>query len=76
MTRKMKDADSEEETKYAFHTFDKYVNGYISAADLQHVMTSMGEKLKLEEVDEIINENDVHGDIVVNYKDGNSKNTV
>lgn len=40
--RKMKDTDSEEEIKEAFKVFDKDGNGYISAAELRHVMTNLG----------------------------------
>ena len=61
MTRKMKDAESEEETKQAFHMFDKYANDNINAADFHHVMTSLGEKLTLEEVEEMINQANMHG---------------
>ena len=45
MARKMKDTDSEEEIREAFRVFDKDGNGYISAAELRHVMTNLGEKL-------------------------------
>uniref|UniRef100_A0A6N2N941 EF-hand domain-containing protein n=1 Tax=Salix viminalis TaxID=40686 RepID=A0A6N2N941_SALVM len=34
--------------------FDKDQNGFISAAELRHVMTNLGEKLTDEEVDEMI----------------------
>jgi calmodulin len=50
MAKKMKDTDSEEELKEAFRVFDKDGNGYISAAELRHVMTNLGEKLTDEEV--------------------------
>lgn len=43
MARKMKDTDSEEEIKEAFKVFDKNGDGKISAAELRHVMTSIGE---------------------------------
>jgi calmodulin len=42
MARKMRDTDSEEEIKEAFKVFDKDGNGFISAAELRHVMTSLG----------------------------------
>ena len=38
MARKMKDTDSEEEIKEAFKVFDKDGNGFISAAELRHVV--------------------------------------
>lgn len=65
----MKDTDSQEEIEEAFKVFDKDGNGYISAAELRHVMTSLGEKLSEEEVDEMIREADVDGDGQINYQE-------
>lgn len=78
MARKMKDTDSEEEIREAFkvrqndpvvairllfpQVFDRDNNGFISAAELRHVMTSIGEKLTDDEVDEMIREADQDGD--------------
>nr|BBB18810.1 calcium indicator protein GeNL(Ca2+)-110u [synthetic construct] len=69
MARKMKDTDSEEEIREAFRVWDKDGNGYISAADLRHVMTNLGEKLTDEEVDEMIREADIDGEGQVNYEE-------
>jgi hypothetical protein len=69
MARKMKDTDSEEEIKEAFKVFDKDGNGFISAAELRHVMTNLGEKLTEDEVDEMIREADVDGDGQINYEE-------
>merc|ERR1712078_5851 len=69
MARKMKDTDSEEEIKEAFRVFDKDGNGYISAAELRHVMTNLGEKLTDEEVDEMIREADQDGDGRIDYNE-------
>ncbi|CAK9154281.1 unnamed protein product [Ilex paraguariensis] len=65
----LKDTDSEEELKEAFKVFDKDQNGFISAAELRHVMTNLGEKLTDEEVDEMIREADLDGDGQVNYEE-------
>uniref|UniRef100_A0A0R3RQ03 Calmodulin n=1 Tax=Elaeophora elaphi TaxID=1147741 RepID=A0A0R3RQ03_9BILA len=74
MARKMKDTDS---VDYLYNTynlftslqvFDKDGNGFISAAELRHVMTNLGEKLTDEEVDEMIREADIDGDGQVNYE--------
>lgn len=62
MARKMKDTDSEEEIREAFKVFDRDNNGYISAAELRHVMTSIGEKLTDDEVEDMIREADQDGD--------------
>merc|ERR1712014_342405 len=59
MARKMKDTDSEEEIREAFRVFDKDGHGYISATELRHVMTNLGEKLTDEELDEMICEADI-----------------
>lgn len=68
MARKMKDTDSEEEIREAFKVFDRDNNGFISAAELRHVMTSIGEKLTDDEVDEMIREADQDGDGKIDCK--------
>ena len=67
MAKKMKDTDGEEELREAFRVFDKDGNGFISAAELRHVMTNLGEKLTDEEVDEMIKEADTDGDNRVSF---------
>lgn len=62
MARKMKDTDSEEEILEAFKVFDRDGSGFITAAELHHVMTNLGEKLTDEEVDEMIREADMDGE--------------
>ena len=69
MARKMKDTDNEEEILEAFKVFDKDGNGFISAAELRHIMTNLGEKLTDEEVDEMIREADIDGDGQINYEE-------
>ena len=43
--------------------------GFISAAELRHIMTNLGEKLTDEEVDEMIREADIDGDGQINYEE-------
>jgi len=62
MARKMKDTDPVEEIREAFRVFNNEGNGFISAAELRHMMTYLGEKLTDEEVDEMIREADIDGD--------------
>ncbi|XP_017786669.1 PREDICTED: calmodulin-beta-like isoform X2 [Nicrophorus vespilloides] len=67
MSRKMKDSDGEDELREAFRVFDKNNDGLISSNELRHVMTSLGERLSEEEVDDMIKEADLDGDGQVNY---------
>ena len=48
---------------------EKDGNGFISAAELRHVMTNLGEKLTDAEVNEMIGEADIDGDGQVNYEE-------
>ena len=49
--------------------FEKDGNGYMSAAELRHVMTNPGGNVTDEEVDEMIREADVHDNGQVNYEE-------
>ncbi|XP_042422258.1 calmodulin-like [Zingiber officinale] len=69
MAHKLKDAGSEEELKEAFRVFDKDQNGFISAAELHHVMKNIGEKLTDDEVNQMIREADTDGDGQINYQE-------
>lgn len=69
MSRKMNDKESEEEIIQAFQMFDKDNNGYISAAELRHVMSTLGEKITESDVEEMIREADIDGDGKVNYQE-------
>ncbi|KZV55146.1 calmodulin 1 [Dorcoceras hygrometricum] len=69
MAWKMRDANSVEDLKEAFQVFDKDRNGFISAAELHHVMTNLGKKLTADGVNEMIREADVDGDGQINYEE-------
>ena len=69
MARKLRDMDNEEEYIEAFKIFDRDGNGLISANELQHVMTSLGENVTEEEVEEMIKESDLDGDGYINYEE-------
>ena len=62
--RKIKGTYSEEEIKEAFSVMDKDGNGFISAAEIRHVITNLGEK----RLDEIIAWMDNYHD-QVNYEE-------
>jgi len=69
MANKINDVNSEEDLLASFKVFDKDGNGFISAAELKHIMLNLGEKLNDEECDEMIKEADVDGDGMVNYSE-------
>ena len=52
---------------WLFRVFDKNLDGYITAADLRKYMTTLGEALSAEEVDEMIKDADTNGDGKINY---------
>ena len=56
MAAKVQEPDDIEEIKKAFEIFDKEKNGYISASELKHVLTTLGEKLSEQEVDDLLKE--------------------
>ena len=68
MARKTKELDTEDEFVEAFRVFDRDGNGFVSAAELRQVMTTMGEKMTDEEVDEMIKEAELDGDGMLNYE--------
>ena len=59
---KMNDTYSKEEIREAFCEFDKDGNGFVSAADIRHVLSNLGE----ERANEIIRE--IKADRQVNYE--------
>lgn len=69
MARKMRDTDNNEEIIEAFKVFDKDGNGLLSPNELLDVMTSLGEKVTLEEVTEMVKEADYDGDGQINYEE-------
>lgn len=62
MARKIRTKDSEAEIVDAFKVFDRDGSGKISADELRQVMTSLGEKLSDQEVEDMIREADTNGD--------------
>lgn len=69
MLDRLSDPDSEGKIVESFKVFDKEENGLISAAVLRHSLTTMGEVLADDEVDEMIQEQDIDANGNVNYND-------
>lgn len=63
----IKDTDPETELMEAFKIFDKENTGNISNAELRKIMTTYGEVLNDEEVEEMIREADTDGDGMIDY---------
>jgi len=62
-------AGSAQEFIQGFQVFDKEGDGYISTGELRYVLTSLGEKLTNEEVDELLKGLEVDKDGRINYVD-------
>ena len=69
MDKLMKEADTEEELVEAFKVFDRNGTGFISAAELRHVMTNINEDFDDEEPEEMIKEADLDNDGQLNYQE-------
>jgi len=61
--------NKQEEVRESFSVFDRDGTGMISAAELRHVMTNIGEKLSDQEIDEMIREVEVDRDGQIAYED-------
>ncbi|CRK97025.1 CLUMA_CG010331, isoform A [Clunio marinus] len=69
MENRMNIATDPDDILDAFNVFDVNGNGLISANELRHVATNLGEKLTEDEANEMIRAADVDGDGFINYKD-------
>ena len=69
MAWKMKESGIEEELIEAFKVFDRDGNGLISAHELRFVMSTSGEELSEEDIEEMIREADENGDGYIDYEE-------
>ena len=69
MAKRIQNPTPDEEMLEAFRVFDRDGNGFISAAELRHIMTNLsGENFTDEEFDGLIGEADLDGDGMINYE--------
>jgi calmodulin len=61
--------DMEDKVLEAFQVFDVNGSGFVSAEELRHVLTSVGDKLSEVEAGEMIRKAKVGADGLINYKD-------
>ncbi len=69
MEMRMNESDEDQDIIEVFKVFDNDGNGYITAAELRHVMTNLDEPLTEEEVDAMINEAYIDGDGQISYEE-------
>eukprot|EP01115_Flamella_aegyptia_P003945 TRINITY_DN17565_c1_g2_i1.p1 TRINITY_DN17565_c1_g2~~TRINITY_DN17565_c1_g2_i1.p1 ORF type:complete len:147 (+),score=36.58 TRINITY_DN17565_c1_g2_i1:21-461(+) len=68
MSAKSTDGESEESVVESFEVFDKDGKGYISAAELRHILTNLGDKLPDEQVNQMLSEALASDDGNLDYK--------
>ncbi|KAL5700429.1 putative calcium-binding protein cml13 [Ranunculus cassubicifolius] len=69
MRKHMKLEPFDRQLRDVFKVLDKESTGFVSVADLRHILTSIGEKLVAAEFDEWIREVDVGSDGRIRYED-------
>lgn len=66
---KSRNTDCVDEIIEAFRVFDREGNGIITADELKHIMTSLGEKMTEDEADEMVREADIYGNGEIKYEE-------
>ncbi|KAK4748562.1 hypothetical protein SAY87_015148 [Trapa incisa] len=69
MSKHLKAEPFDRQLRNAFKVLDKDSTGFVSVADLRHILTSIGEKLEPAEFDEWIREVDGGSDGRIRYED-------
>ena len=69
MGRKMKETKEVDRMREIFNVFDKNKDGFISASEIQCVMTSLGETLTEDEINEMVKEADRDLDSHISFED-------
>ena len=69
MAKRFENSHSEKDILDAFKIFNKDGKGIISVNEIRHVLTTVGEKLTEEEVDQLIKDLKVDSDGLVKYVD-------
>ena len=69
--RKLDEQDEQDEDalKEVFMLFNRDEKGYLTPESVYHIFLSIGEKIKLEDITNILKENDIDGDGNLNFQD-------
>ena len=69
--RKLEEQDGQDEDalKEVFMLFDRDEKGYLTPESVYHIFLALGEKIKLEDIINILKENDIDGDGNLNFED-------
>ena len=62
-----KGRNKQDELMKAFRVFDKNGDGFISVKELKHRLTTLGDKMKPEEVDQLLQDADIDNQGRINY---------
>ena len=69
MEKRVDEVEDEDKVLAAFMIFDDNGTGFISADELREALTTLGEKMTDEEIDELFSEGEVNADGLINYYD-------
>lgn len=54
---------------HVYRTLDKDLDGFISSTEMRHYLTTLGETLSQEEIDELMKDADPNGEGKINYQE-------
>ena len=69
ISRKLKETNLLMDIMNAFKVFDRDGEGYVRTAELGHILTDMGEKLKKSDVEVLLDECDADGDGNIDWEE-------
>lgn len=69
LEKKVGESENIDEIREAFRVFDKDGKGTILTAEMKHVMTTLGEKLNDDEIEQFLSEADPKNEGVIHYED-------
>ena len=68
IANKLRTEDMHEEIREAFRVFDRNNDGHLSCQELRDILVTMGDKMKDEDINELMAAADVNGDGTIDYE--------